>query len=279
MTDNTSVLGFKAMSEGEGIKAFVHLQAGAKADGNDPSDSSFTKRFYFGGLKGDFGQVAYGLMSSAYKMPGFKMDPFYNLSSVNVSGSTVNGAGATYGLSPVNNLFTDNALQYTSPALGDLTFNLGIYVDDSEDDEHGTGFGVSYKSGNINAGLQVASNGDNATIKMLNADSSATRVHGGYKGDGWSAAFSLEDVEFSSSTDATYVYLVGKFDFSETLQAAVGVGSVSGDTAAEGSGVTVGVFKTIAPKTQVFGTASSVSLDTDGAAEPSVVSVGLIHKM
>jgi len=38
VTDNTSVLGFKAMSEGEGIKAFVHLQAGAKADGNDPSD-------------------------------------------------------------------------------------------------------------------------------------------------------------------------------------------------------------------------------------------------
>ncbi|RDH80751.1 MAG: hypothetical protein DIZ80_17140 [endosymbiont of Galathealinum brachiosum] len=279
VTDNTSVFGFKAMSEGDGVKAFIHLQAGAKADGNDAADAAFTKRFYFGGLKGDFGQVAYGLMSSAYKMPGFKMDPFYNHSSVNVSGSVVNGAGGTYGLSPVNNLFTDNALQYTSPAMGGLTLNIGLYVDDSEADEHGTGFGAAYKSGNISAGVQYASNGDNATIKNLNADSTAIRVHGGYKADGWSAAISAEQVEKSSTTDDTYLFLVGKANISDSLEAAVTLGSVSGDTTAiEGTGITAGVFKTVAKKTQVFGSLSTVSLDDDTQAEPSVFSVGVIHK-
>jgi len=278
VTDNTSVLGFKAASEGDGIKAFVHLQSGAKAD--DGAGVALSQRFYFGGLKGDFGTVAYGRMTNAYKMPGFKLDPFYNHSSVNAGGS-IAGGGATYGLSGATNGFTNDALQYTSPSMGGVKVNAGLYIDDAEADEHGTIIGAAYAADGINVGIQMASNGDTATIPGVMVDGDAMRLHGGYKADGWSAGLSFEQVDETSSITNTYTYLTGKFDVSDGTQAAVSLGSVSGDTgtsAPEGSGLTAGVFTAVAPKTQVFVSYSMVSLDADTAAEPNVLSVGAIHK-
>ena len=278
VTDNTSVFGFKAKSEGDGIKAFVHLQAGANAD--DGAGVALKQRFYFGGLQGDFGTVAYGRMTNAYKMPGFKLDPFYNHSSVNASAG-ISGGGATYGLSAATNGFTNDAVQYTSPSLGSVKINVGLYIDDAATDEHGTIIGGTFKSGPINAGIQLASNGTVATIPNLVANGNAMRIHGGYKADGWSAGFSLEQVDMTATTDATYIYLTGKYSVSDKTNAVVSLGSVSSDTgsgAADGTGVTAGVFQTVAPKTQVFVSTSMVSLDSTTAAEPSVISVGAIHK-
>jgi hypothetical protein len=273
VTDNTSVLGFKAASEGDGVKAFVHLQSGAQADGNA---TAFTSRFYFGGLKGGFGTVVYGRMTNAYKMPGFKLDPFYNHSSVNASAS-IAGGGATYGLSGATNGFTNNSLQYTTTSMGGVKVNAGVYVDDSTADEHGMGIGALYNSGGINAGFQFASNGTSATIPGVFADGDAMRVHGGYKADSFSVGGSFEIVDDSATTDVTYIYLTAKSNVSDTMEAAFSLGSVS-DGAAEGTGITAGVFKTIAPKTQVFVSFSTVSLETTGATEPSVFSLGAIHK-
>ena len=107
--DNVSLFGLKG-SAGDATQAFYHLQTGAAADSN--SGRAFNQRFYFGGLSGDFGKVAYGRMTNAYKFAGFKLDPFYNMSHIGVNGQFTAGV-ATYGLSPATNGFTDNALQYT----------------------------------------------------------------------------------------------------------------------------------------------------------------------
>jgi hypothetical protein len=279
VTDNVSVFGFKAVSEGDGIKAFIHLQAGARADA-DADGRAFTQRFYFGGLKGDFGKVVYGRLTNAYKMPGFKIDPFYNHSSVNVKGKVTGGAG-TYGLSPANNGFTNNSLEYTTPSLGAVKINVGLYIDDANTDEHGTIIGGTFKSGAINAGIQIASNGAVVTIPNIAANGSAMRLHGGYKADGWSVGGSFEQVDMTAIADATYIYLTGSYNVSAKTKAALSVGSVSSDInsgAADGTGVTAGFFQTVAPKTQVFASMSMVSLDAVGVAEPSVFSVGAIHK-
>ncbi len=56
------------------------------------------------------------------------------------------------------------------------------------------------------------------------------------------------------------------------------LGSV-GDGSAEGTGLTAGVFQTVAPKTQVFVSYSMASLDATGVgSDPTVFSVGAIHK-
>lgn len=279
--DNVSLFGLKASTEGDGIKAFVHLQTGAKADGG--SGNAFDQRFYFGGLSGGFGKVAYGRMTNAYKFPGFKLDPFYNLSHVG-AGGTLAAGGATYGLSGATNGFTDNAVQYTSPSMGSLKVNVGLYIDDSNEDDHGTNVGALYTAKNFNVGVQFASNDTTATtVPNLVADGDAVRLHGGYKADKLFAGFSYENVDLDPVTnggasDADYIYLVGKYNAAKETQLVLTVGSVS-DGAAEGSGFTGGVFQTVAPQTQLFALYSTASLDnvTNGE-DPSVLSLGAIHK-
>ncbi|MCK4706112.1 MAG: porin, partial [Gammaproteobacteria bacterium] len=215
--DNVSLFGLKA-SAGDDVKAFVHLQTGAAADAN--GGRAFNQRFYFGGLKGGFGTVAYGRMTNAYKMPGFKLDPFYNMSHVG-AGGTLAAGGATYGLSPASNGFTDNALQYTSPAMAGLKINAGIYVDDGINDDHGSNVGVSYNVGNFNAGLQIASNATTAvTVPGVAADGDAMRFHGGYKGGKWSAGASIELVDESATITNTYTYLTGSINFTDKTKLA-----------------------------------------------------------
>lgn len=276
--DNVSLFGFKAKSEGNGLKAFVHMQSGAPADAN--GGQALNQRFYFGGLSGDFGKVAYGRMTNAYKMPGFKLDPFYNLSHVGAGGTLATG-GATYGLSGATNGFTDNAIQYTSNSFDGIKVNVGLYIDDSGADDHGTNIGGSYAAGDFNVGLQMASNAQTtATVPGVPADGDAMRLHGGYKSGPMSLGFSFESVDLTATTDATYMYLVGKYNTSAETQLVLTLGSV-GDGAAEGTGFTGGVFHTVVPKVQVFAHYSTASLDnaTAGAGkDPSVFSVGAIHK-
>lgn len=276
--DNVSLFGLKA-SAGEDVKAFVHLQTGAAADGN--GGTAFNQRFYFGGLKGGFGTVAYGRMTNAYKMPGFKMDPFYNMSHVGAGGTLQTGL-ATYGLSPATNGFTDNALQYTTNSMGGLKVNVGLYVDDGVNDDHGNNLGVSYSVGKFNAGIQLASNATTAvTVPNLAADGDAMRVYAGFKDKGFKAGLSFEQVDESATVTNTYTYLTGSFNVAAKTTVSVSLGSVSGDTgttAVEGTGVTAGVFQTVAPKTQVYLTTSMLSADVAGTAEPSITAIGAIHK-
>ena len=64
--DNVSLLGVKG-AYGDDIKAFFHLQTGARADSqaSGAAGNAFDQRFYFGGLSGGFGKVAYGRMTNA----------------------------------------------------------------------------------------------------------------------------------------------------------------------------------------------------------------------
>ena len=280
--DNVSLFGLKASAKGDSVTAFAHLQTGASAEGTD--GEAFNQRFYFGGLKGDFGTVAYGRMSTSYKMVGFKMDPFYNLSHVGVDGKTSKQL-ATYGLSSANNGFTDNAIQYTSPSMSGLKVNVGVYVDDTAGDDHGTGVGVAYKAKDFNVGVQFISNDKTATVAKLTADGDAVRIHGGYKADAWSVDASYEKVDVNPAGDEKgYLFLVGKYNVSKETQLAMTIGTVDDNVnnADEGTGFTLGAFQTVAPKTQVYASYSSASLDNTGGADtgadPSVFSLGAIHK-
>ena len=278
--DNTSLFGLKAEAKGDSVTAFVHLQTGANAD-SEANGVALSQRFYFGGLKGDFGSVAYGRMSTAYKMVGFKMDPFYNLSHIGHDGA-YDRQLASYGLSNVNNGFTNDALQYTSPSMSGVTVNVGLYMDDSENDDHGTGVGVTYAKDGITAGVQLMSSDATATIDRLNDDNDAVRVHAGYKAANWSAALSYETVDHTQGTeDMSYTFLVGKYNVSKETELAMTVGMVDDDLDGntEGSSFTLGAFQTVAPKTQVYVSFSSASLDNavDGT-DPSVFSLGAIHK-
>ncbi len=276
--DNVSLFGLKGSVSKDGLKAFYHLQTGAPSDAN--GGQAFNQRFYFAGLSGGFGKVAYGRMTNAYKFDGFKLDPFYNLSHVNAGGSFATG-GASYGLSPATNGFTDNALQYSSPAFGGVVFNAGVYLDDSNEDEHGTGFGAKWSGKGAYVGVQLASNGKTGTIPGVAVDGDALRIHGGYKGKGWSAGLSYEIVDSTATAETNYMYLVGRYNVSKATELVATVGTVDPDAGAgtpEGTGFQFGVFQTVLPKTQMYVTYGTASLDAAGSEDPSVLSVGAIHK-
>jgi len=282
--DNVSLFGLKGTAGDKGgTQAFYHLQTGAPTDANT-GGKAFNQRFYFAGLKGGWGKAAYGRMTNAYKFDGFKLDPFYNLSHVNAGGSFASG-GASYGLSPATNGFTDNALQYNSPAFAGITVNAGLYVDDSNEDDHGTNIGVSWKASGFNVGLQMASNGDTSTIPGVSAGD-AMRLHGGFKTKVFSVGLSYETVDEGTVANAdastNYMYLVGRFNVTPKTELVATVGTVdpdagAGNVNAEGTGYQFGVFQTVVPKTQMYVTYGTASLDNQ-AEDPSVISVGAIHK-
>ena len=272
-TDNVSLFGLKG-SYGEEVKAIFHLQTGANAD----AGTAFSQRFYYGGLEGAFGQVRYGRMSNTYKMPGFKLDPFYNTAHI-AADASFSAAGANYGLSPATNGFTDNSIEYTSPKLGDMvTVDVGIYLDDTNEDEHGTALGLDYNDGAINAGVRLASQGESVTIPGIFADGDATRIYGGYKGAGYSVAASYEMVDTSATEDTAYLYLTGTYALNDKTDLTASIGTVDDGTPAdEGTGITVAIFNTITTNTKIFALYSQASLDATGAEDASTFSIGAFH--
>ena len=121
----------------------------------------------------------------------------------------------------------------------------------------------------------MASEGDSTsdTIPGVARDGDAVRIYGGYKAGDMSVAASFETVDTDANADATYMFLVGKYKMSAETELAATSGTVSADATSsvvndEGTGITLGVFQTVAPKTQLFVSMSTVSLDTTGQAEP-----------
>ena len=288
--DNVSLFGLKGSAGDDKLKAFYHLQTGAPTDGN--GGQAFDQRFYFAGLEGGFGKVAYGRMTNAYKFDGFKLDPYYNLSHVNASG-VYNAGGASYGLSPATNGFTDNSLQYHSPAFAGITVNAGVYVDDTNEDNNSYGLGATWKGKGPYVGLQYIQNSNNGSVNDdqvipgVYMDGAAMRLHGGFKAKSWSAGLSYEQVDEGTVVDkdasTNYLYVVGRFNATPKTELVLTVGTVDPDAdaknaGAKGTGYQLGVFQTVVSKTQMYITYGAADLDAANYEDPSVISVGAIHK-
>ncbi|MBL4679295.1 MAG: porin [Pseudomonadales bacterium] len=104
--NNASRIGFKGhYGQSDSLTAFYHLQMGVNIDGGG---DVLSDRFYYAGLKGNFGSIIYGRTSTAYKKTGLQMDPFYD------SSAGAGFSGSNFGLSPLTNGWTDNSLVYTT---------------------------------------------------------------------------------------------------------------------------------------------------------------------
>jgi len=256
--DNTSRIGLKG-EFGDDIKAFYHLQVGAPAAG-EMTDQGFNRRFFFAGLKGGFGKVAAGQMSTGYKMNGgFKIDPFYDRTRINWKGG-VGAGGASHGLSTLANNFADGAIQYTTPAFAGIKVNVGVYIDNTNEDEHGTEAGINWSNKSINAGVQYITSGKERTVPTQVADASAIRVHGGFKGKAFKVALSYEmlDNDFANSgtADANYMLLTGTFNVNKEARISASYGMIDDDSAnnvttTSSDSITVGGFYNVMKNTEL----------------------------
>src|SRR5690606_25838255 len=79
--NTASRIGLRGEISEAGLTAFVDLQVGVNIDGEN-ADAVFTQRHFLAGVRGMFGTVTVGRHSPAYKMPGVRLDPFFDTSSL-----------------------------------------------------------------------------------------------------------------------------------------------------------------------------------------------------
>lgn len=276
--NNASRLGVKgSVGEDGGLTGFYHLQMGAE---NDAGGQALSSRFYFAGVKGNFGKVMVGRFSSPYKMAGLKTDPFYDTSA-----GARNG-GSNFGLSNLTNGFLNNGIAYVSPKIGGaFTINVAAFLDDDDASSNalnGAGnnplnIGATYNKGGLTASVQ------HFTDSVAGGD--ATRVAAGYKAGAFGVAASFEDRDDNTADQFTYVS--GTYKVSPKTKLAASFGSVDGTNAGAadgqgrigfntaGDGYAVGVFQKIAPKTTVSAIYSDVDADNGNGRE--AFALGLVQ--
>ncbi|MFO7605600.1 MAG: porin [Desulfurivibrionaceae bacterium] len=283
--NNASRLGFKGEIKGDLLTAFYHLESGAN---NDAEGSAFTSRFYYGGVKGQFGSVTVGRHSTAYKMAGLALDPFYDLAhvgpAVGPDGSIFAASGATYGTSALTNGWANNTLAYSSPEFVGLKLNAAAYFDDSEEDNHDFAAGLTYAIGPFGVGVQYHAVDDHTVGGSVAPwagkvdELDAYRVHGSFDSGPFKIGASYEKLDYDADTseDVDYIYVSATYAVLPTTRLALSVGDVS-DGDAEGTGGNVGIFHDLFKNTTVYGLYSMVDLDSAGAEDVDIVSLGFIY--
>ncbi len=275
--NNASRLGVKASAEKNGITGYIHYEMGAV---NDGGGSGLTSRFYFAGMKGAFGNVKYGRLSTAYKMAAISggFDPFYDTSAGN------GHSGANYGLSGLTNGFTDNSLEYHSPSFGGVKLNAGFYIDGDPDTTaghgHGFGAGASWSGFGVTAGAQYLSSDGNNVASAAAVDD-AIRLHARYAHKMFSVSGSYEIISATAANtdDANNMYIAATFKPIDDLKLALSYGDEDKSVAAgdfDGSGYSAGVFYTVLPKTDSYVLYSMVDAD-NAAMDRDVIALGFVH--
>ncbi|MFN2309281.1 MAG: porin, partial [Gammaproteobacteria bacterium] len=81
MNSNQSAIGVKGSEDlGNGLSAIFLLEYQVDPSGTATSAGGFTGRDQYIGMKGGFGQVAFGTASTSYKSHGAMIDPLYRTS-------------------------------------------------------------------------------------------------------------------------------------------------------------------------------------------------------
>jgi hypothetical protein len=294
--DNVSRLGVKG-EYGDDIKGFFHLQVSARVapdsaisvsgagvdmlgnpvpiSGGGNDNDAFGQRFYLAGLKGSFGSLAYGRVTNAYKMPGYKQaGKLYDTTGLNVGG-VIAGGGAIDGQSPMNNGFTPTVVQYTTPGMGGAKLSGTVAIDGTSNNDHGFIVAASYAAGGIDVGAAYADNSNGSQIPGLMAEGDAYRVYANYKTDSLKLGLSYEGVEVAGVEDrVNYGMGIASFTVAPKTDLLAAIGYVS-DGGAEGVGGTIGVNYGIVENTEILLSGSYGDLENGTA--PMSVSCLFVH--
>ena len=137
LSSNTSSLGVKGSEDlGDGMKAIYKLEFGVgvagKAttnpdasapdlgDGSAQGSGTLSRRDQFVGLKGGFGTLKLGTMSSNYKQMGGKVDPLYR-TPLEGRGFLATQSSTLHGGAGIDRGRSTNTVQYTSPKMGGVS--------------------------------------------------------------------------------------------------------------------------------------------------------------
>jgi hypothetical protein len=276
--NNASRVGIKGATKKNesGLQGIYHLQMGAN---NDAGGSALTSRFYFAGLKGSFGKVIYGRLSTPYKMVGVKQDPFYDTSAGSAN------SGSNFGYSGLNNGFTNNTTAYYSPKFaGGFTFNATVSIDDTAEDDHDFGIGAQYATKMFKVGVSHLQLDDTPVIATNDGAENATRFYGSVFLDQITISASYELIDFATNSDSTSFYHInGSYQLNPQTKLAASYGKVSEGVSsnvfnATGDGYTLGAFYDVLPDTTLTLMYTAVDYDDAAVTDRDGLVFGVIQK-
>jgi hypothetical protein len=277
--NNGSRLGVRGEASEHGFAIFVDLQAGIAVDA-EAAAGPFTQRYYLAGLRGPFGTVTAGRQSPDYKMAGLRLDPFYDTSTLAVTGAPPTAglhAVGSYGLSRLANGFADRVVRYVTPSFRGIAANAAVHLDPGSGHDYGLGLG--YRAGGWDAGVHYYSPGGDASWVQAAGIAEAIRFHALFTRDAdWSLGASHERINSPVAGRQDFIYLRGTIDPlpRSTLAAAVGHAGRSGAVEpVTGTAVHLGLFHTLLPGLRAHVLYSRLAPHTGDA--PSSIALGVVY--
>jgi predicted porin len=240
VTNSSSRFGFKGSEDlGNGMSAVYQYEAQT----NETQGAGVGTRLLYGGLKGDFGQVAIGSQwTPSYLLVRGNHDPFQSV-GCNLCGNR-----------QLAGFRADNALSYVN-SFGDVTFAAALVSNEGTDQVHDAlDVAVSVPVGPVTIGVSLQSVEDElATAAAFNNDDDRTAVDVGYS----AGAFSVNLGLMQNDLDDDFTVITAGFD--------MGSGKITAQVEDDGTDnqSSLGYVHSLSKKTSLFAEATSGDLGSD----------------
>jgi len=266
----TCSVGFKGSEDlGNGLKAIFMIDFQYDTI-NRNSNGSITDRDQWLGLKGNFGQVRVGTISTGYKSHGAMLDPLYRTAlegrAHGLQSSFHTGAGEEL------RGRADNTIRYDSPSFNGLKAVAHYTLDSDEtdgEDEDPYGIGASYENGGILVFADYLDNNQSGT-----AEDTVWKVGGKYSLNSLAIMAQYEDWDDGDSADYDIWHVGASFTMGNNmLYFAFGQEDNEGtDTDAW----TLAAMHSLSKRTKAY--VGFNQEDEEGSGETDQFSLGLKHK-
>ncbi len=276
----TCSVGFKGSEDlGNGLKAIFKLdwqydihERNRASDG----DNSLFDRDQWLGLKGGFGQVRVGTISTGYKSHGAKLDPLYRTS---LQGRD-HGLQSSFHTGANEELRgrATNTVRYDSPSFNGLKV-VGHYTLDSDEtdgeDEDPFGIGASYKNGGIYVFADYLDNNQGSADP--DGELSAWKIGGKYTLNNFAVMGQYEAVDDGSSSDPTLWHIGGSYTMGNNMiYAAFGQADEDSPGVDELDAWTIAAMHSLSKRTKVY--AGFNNEETNNTDDTDTFALGVKHK-
>ena len=295
MSSNTSSIGVKGSEDlGDGMKAIYKVEFGVNILGKpdttpdtgapNTSDGVLNGRDQFVGLKGGWGTLKLGTMSSNYKQMGGKVDPLYR-TPLEGRGFLQTQSGTLHGGRGINRGRQTNTVQYVSPKMGGISLVANTTFSGVNDETSGIGVRwsnkailvyVDYITGQTGAGVLTC----DATGTPACSTEAAVKVGAKFGTKAFSVSGQFESAEDRTGSD--YVFLAGTFNINKNNMLALTAGQqmrkvASGAASDDSTGVALLYNHKLSKMTNVYAGYGARSEDAT-ASDESMLTFGMRKK-
>jgi predicted porin len=260
---------------GNGLTAMFQLEYGT-----DPSEAAgFTGRDQWLGMKGGFGALRFGAMSTNYKMSGAKLDPMWRTSLDSRDAVRLSGLHAGAGENGQGR--ARNTVRYDSPSFSGAKVVANYTLDSGADGNDGYGIGLHYDQGPLFAAIDYITNDNGGEDDAWKLGGKYTMGDGAFYGHYERGGLLFADLNAgmagNGDDSADMWHLGASYTLGSTMAYfAYGAGDRSlGNANDEHVSWTLAVKHGFSKRTSAYGGFERLDRDADG--ERDLFTLGMVH--